>query len=288
MPLLLRVDGVSSLHPLASSTLVGRHWSCGVRVDAPRLPAFWLELRWDGDVWRWRELAGGGVTRGAGAEAEGGWRPFGARGISWDSQLAIALAEPIAPAEGLLDLVDGAWLTGAALADWLESADGARWAPVEEGSPTRRLVDGDVFATRGRAWRYHAGTSVSETARETFHLGHREVTVELAAGRRRAVVRCGQREVTVHGECVRILTAYAIARRRGDGWLTRTEAHDAWCSLGGRADSCIERLGWERGKLRTQLAEQGVLGVRELFETQIVEGVFETRLALRPEQLLGE
>jgi hypothetical protein len=287
MALLVHCDGETTRWPLAGTTLVGRHWSCGVVIPAPRAPAFWLELRWGDDGWLWRELAGGGHTRGSGAEREGGWRPLLRRPVRWDGALAVTLDDLGPPREALHDLEGGAAIDGPALDELLETADGARWVPVEEGAPTRRLSDGDVCVLEGRAFRYLAGVGAAPTLRDLFHVGHPGVALELDLEARRAFFRCASRDVLVSGECVRVLAAYAAARLEGDGWLTREEAHDRWRALGGRATSGAARLGWERGKLRSQLAQQGVMGVRELFEARLVDGVHEARLAIAPRQIGG-
>ena len=73
-----------------------------------------------------------------------------------------------------------------------------------------------------------------------------------------------------HRECVRVLAAYALVRRDESytegGWLTAPESHQQWLKLGGNPNSGIERLGFERGKLRSQLRKAGVLDVKDLFE----------------------
>jgi hypothetical protein len=280
MTLTLHLDGTTRRVPLAATTLVGRHWSCGVHVPCARLPSFWLELRWTEEGWRWRELAGDGTTQSAGPVLGGGWRALTSR-VRWDANLWVALDQDAPPVPALVDLVGGEWLTGEPLDAWLEEAEGARWVPAGEGPPTHRLVDGEVVVLQGRTWRYLAGVPATATRTEAFHVQHRDVRIDIDLPRLEATVRCGRHAVLVHGECVRVLAVYVEARARGDGWLTRTEAWDAWVALGGNPASAPERLGWERGKLRTQLARQGVLGVQDLFETRSEERVWELRLAVK-------
>ena len=280
MTLTVHVDGVTREVPLASTTVIGRHWSCGVCIAAPRLPAFWLEVRWTGEGWRWRELSGEGATTSSGPVLDGGWRALGAR-VRWDAGLWVALAESLRPVPALVDLLDGVWRTGEDLDDWLEEAEGVRWIPAGEDAPTRRVQDGEVLVLGGRAWRYLAGDPMAPTQAQAFHVRHRDVRIDVDLGLLRATVRCGRHSAEVVGECVRVLAVYVNALTRGDGWLTRTEGWEAWIALGGNPASSPDRLGWERGKLRSQLARQGVLGVHELFETRTVERVWELRLAVR-------
>lgn len=280
MKLIVHLDGVTREVPLAATTLVGRHWSCGVTLAAPRLPAFWLEVRWTEAGWRWRELSGEGATTSSGPVLEGGWRALGAR-VRWDPDLWIALPESTPPVPALVDLVDGSWKTGEDLDAWLEEAEGAHWLHEGEHAPTRRLQDGEVVSLGGRPWRFLAGAPFTPTHTEAFHVLHRDVRLEVDLAAQEASVRCGRQVVVVRGECVRVLAVYQAAQCRGDGWLTRTEAWEQWVALGGNPASTPDRLGWERGKLRTQLARQGLLGVHELFESRTVERVWELRLAVR-------
>ncbi len=279
MILQVRIGPELLAFPLSGTSLIGRHWSCGVRVPSPEVPAFWVEVRWTAQGWRWRELAGGGATRG-GASAEPGWRAFGVHPVRWGESVALSLANDAPPAEAVIALEDGAVIHGAAIDALLELSEDARWLRVEEGAPWRRVADGDVFCLDGRAYRYIAGVPVAPTAREAVQLLHRSVTLDISVATLAATFVSGAREIVVTGECVRTLAVYALARSAGEGWRTRDEAYAAWRELGGAAGSDAVRLGWERGKLRSQLARQGALGVRELFETRVVEGVHETRLAL--------
>lgn len=280
MHLTVHVDGVERSVPLASTTLVGRHWSCGVVVPAIRVPSFWLELRWHDDGWRWRELAGSGVTQGSGGLLPGGWRPFGARPVRFDGDLWLALASFSAPEAGLVDVATGAWLAASTLPDGITCADGAWWTSPGEESAAERLHDGDVTVIGGRAVRFLAGVAFPMTHALGFHIAHRDVRLDVDLDAQTATLTCGGVVADVRGACVRVLAAYLRARRTGRGWLTRTEAFEAWVELGGKADSEPDRLGWERGKIKAQLAAQGVLGVRTLFETRVVEGVWETRLTV--------
>lgn len=60
----------------------------------------------------------------------------------------------------------------------------------------------------------------------------------------------------------------------GDSWIELTD--DA------PPDSIVERLSWERGKLRSALVRTNASGIDELFERRTWAGVPEFRLALRP------
>jgi hypothetical protein len=80
----------------------------------------------------------------------------------------------------------------------------------------------------------------------------------------------------VRGEGVRVLEVYRAARAAdipAGGWLAAAGALDAYVALGGPADAPIERLSWERCRLRSVLARAGAVGVAGLFE--VAPGSFE-------------
>jgi hypothetical protein len=50
------------------------------------------------------------------------------------------------------------------------------------------------------------------------------------------------------------------------GWLRAEDAHAAWVALGGNPAAPLERISWERCRLRSVLARDGAVGVGSLFE----------------------
>ena len=50
------------------------------------------------------------------------------------------------------------------------------------------------------------------------------------------------------------------------GRLAAAKALDAYQALGGPADAPLERLSWERCRLRSALARAGTVGVGSLFD----------------------
>ena len=103
-----------------------------------------------------------------------------------------------------------------------------------------------------------------------LHLGLDDCSLRINVGELWASFESDQVMVRVTGECVRVLAAYAVVRRdesyTDGGWLTAPESHQRWLDLGGNPASGIERLGFERGKLRSQLRKAGVMDVKDLFE----------------------
>jgi hypothetical protein len=275
MLLLLHADGRTRSVPLVSSTLIGRGPACHARVRDPSVPLYWLEIRWLGDGWGWRALGADLHTRGQGAPDAAGWRRLrtGAgrsHRVTLGEHVWIELVHDGPPESFVMDVTTGERVTGELLERIVEMWPERMLPVAADGDPTRALEDGEIFVADGRAYRAWLPTVVDATrgtrmdVRDTVH-------VDIDVEQRRATFSQGGSEVVVRGECVRVLAVYAAARdadpARG-GWLTPTEAWEAWVAMGAEASAPLERLGWERTRLRGALARARVGGLEALFETQ--------------------
>jgi hypothetical protein len=274
-------------HPLGTTTLVGRHRSCAVVIDAPGVPAFWLEIRWTEAGWAWRELGPAELARGAGAPLGDGWRALrpGAR-VRLDDDTWIELLEDLPPAVVLVDVATGEERSGEALDALVEVSDGRVLPLHADGEPSAELRDGEMFHDGRRTWRVLRPDRVPSTLRDGLLVGHPDASLDLDVAARSATFTVGTLSCTVRGGPVLSMAPYALARRDGPrddgGWLTLPDAHAWWLALGGAAASPPERLNWERAKLRTMLAREGARGVDGLFEVRRRVGETAIRLSLEP------
>lgn len=286
----IHLDGHERRVPAASSSLVGRHWSCIAVLGARRVPLYWLELRWLGSTWGWRALATNDRTRGSGALLTDGWRTLapGAR-VRWDDDAWIQLEGEGPPALTLHDEATGEVLVGEALDALLEVREGKVLPLDADGAADADLPDGAVVSDGRRSWRLLRPETVASTDTLGFAVTHPELHLDLDLAALELTLTVPSRSVTVRGAAVRAVAPYALARRDGPrddgGWLTLREAWIWWCDLGGRLTSAPDRLGWERGKVRTALAREGVRELDHLFETRrTVEGAV-TRIGVAPERI---
>jgi hypothetical protein len=260
--------------PLAASTLIGRHWTCPVRILDGSCPLYWLEVRWLEGAWGWRTLGADDRTHGGGAALPAGWRSLavatlraGRVRLSESTWIELVTADP--PRAHLVRLPDGELLDDDEAAAWAElRADIALPLDVE-GDGGQAYPDGHVIIRDGKAVRVHASGGVATTVATPIDLSRPGVfaDVDLAARTATFANRAGQ--VTARGECARVLEVYLQARRidiPAGGWLSATEAHAAYQALGGSPDATLERLSWERCRLRSILSRAGVAGVGALFE----------------------
>lgn len=262
---------------LAASTLVGRAWCCSPRAHDAACPMYWLELRWTSPSgWAWRALTAPERTRGAGGSLGAEWRRLEARGSSGrvhlDASMWVELVDAAPPESFAVDLETGAVLAGEPLATLLEVRPDGVFPFDAEGAAAQALPDGAVVSAGGRLLRIHPAAPIVATARTRLDLAAARVHVEVDLDAREARLTAfgpgADAGIIVRGECVRVLAAFLAARASGlrGGWLTAADAWAGWVALGGAADSPIERLAFERAKLRTQLARAGAGSVDALFE----------------------
>lgn len=289
--ILLHADGRLRVVPLASVSLFGRHWSCHARVGDPVVPMFWLEVRWRGDAgWNWRDVAETDGTVGPGEVLDGAWRGMTVRAgrgtrVRGPGDTWIELTDASPPGLVLADLHSGELLDGADAEERVEVRHDGVADPRRDHEASLLLRDGEVIVVDGRAWRVHVPFVPVDTSRRWVDVSDAGCALDLHRETLTATFTTARGSVTARGECVRVLLVYAVARSNepiDDGWLASTEAHAAWVALGGNPDSVVERLSWERGKLRSALTRAGAMGLDGLFERRTWAGVPEFRLGLPP------
>ena len=260
--------------PLAPSTLIGRHWACPVRLADPSSPLYWLEVRWLEGGWGWRALGGEERTHGGGTSLPAGWRALTvaarrAGRVRLSESTWIELVEADAPRAHLVRLSDGAVLDEDAAVRWAEVRLDAVLPLDAEGDVSRAFPDGHVLVQNGDAVRVHAPGVHARTLDATVDLSRSGVYLDVDLSARAATFSGPVGRITVRGECVRVLEVYRAARVAdipAGGWLAAAEALDAYVALGGPPDAPIERLSWERCRLRAMLTRAGGVGVGALFD----------------------
>ena len=275
-------------HPLASSTLVGRHWSADIRIPHPSVPLRWLEIRWATQGWKWRPLSGEERTRGSGASQPDGWRLWGGAGkrILLDGSpidITLELDSPEPPELFLRNEQRGTLVNGADLDTLLRTGEDGRVYAHHE--PERPLKDGELIVFGGEAHRVYIPTRIQPTTPVRLHLAQPDVWLGIARDRSEALFSSGGTQVTVRGACIPVLATYAHAVVEGAPWLLTEDAHANWVAKGGTAGSPIDRLAWERSKLRQKLAAKGAAGVDALFTSRRKMEATETRLNLEAHQI---
>ena len=281
-------------HPveLSSSTLIGRGHNCDIRIQSERVPNFWIELRWLKEAWAWRVLTAEDATRGAGKVGRHGWRVLPKNNPSsrivlgahaWVSLVESAPPQPLARC-----LRTGSVCTGEALRKLL-----ARHRDEVGGQQRASTGDGAILVEADHVWRISIPRikAVTPTHVRVPRLSTDLIWLAIKPESLEATFTVGDKEVMVQGEPVRTLLIYAReSLRGGTGWLDNETAWRRWVLSGGNATSSSDRLGWDRGKLRTALRANGIEEVGSLFERRRQHGVPLLRLGLDPSlvEIVGE
>ena len=285
--------GRVSEHELVESTLIGRHPCCHIRLQDGRISMVWVEVRHTELGWAWREFGDTGTTRGTGAVLEGGWRLLvrGARTgrVTCCDGVHVELVDDRPPAPMARSLTTGETLSGPEFEALFEIHDGVArpvgW-DVEPALAGVSASDHAVVVLDGAAYQVFLPTPGAQTARGELDVSHADTRLEIDLQALTANLTLGAAELQLTGEPVRALAAYAMSRHgehfEDGGWLTREEAHQRWVELGGKEDTPLERIAWERGKLRTALARKGARHVAALFEVRRTGRQAEVRCRFAP------
>ncbi|MCB9761744.1 MAG: hypothetical protein H6739_18015 [Alphaproteobacteria bacterium] len=275
-------DDIAMEVPLASSTLLGRHPSCTYAIPDPRIPLYWVELRWAAEleVWIWRALAGDDAlrTRGFGSvPGRPGWYKLLESRTIPHAAASIRMLDTAPPAPFAQDLVEGEVLEDERFQACFEVVGAVARTPAGE-----TCIDGELVVVEGRVLRVHLPAPVVRTERPRLRLDAADCELWVDGDPQEGFTATfiqGAEELPVQGESARLLFVYA---REFGGGLTTREALLSWRTpeVGGNPRSGADRLRTERQKLRQRLAAQGAGGVDALFTEEMTRNGNERRHGL--------
>ncbi|MEC7987614.1 MAG: hypothetical protein VX278_20775 [Myxococcota bacterium] len=248
---------------LSSSNLIGRHWRCELSISNERLPLYWIEIRWLESHWAWRVLWGSDFTRGTGAVLQRGWRKWSSGRIYFHDILHLELSDPSPPTLLFEELRTKKRFT-------LMDLEG-RVLYTQHGVQTlyseQVYQDGEILTVGENIYRVHLPVRWSPSKRAELDLGDAELALDIDVETLEAVFTVKNVECKLMGEPVRMLYVYARHRKEDpDGWLSSENAFRLWVEFGGTTTSPIERLNWERAKVRNMLAMNSAINTEQIFE----------------------
>lgn len=289
----LVMDGISIRRPLAAVTMLGRHASCTWPLADPRMPLFWVELRWWSAGWCWRQL--GGEVRGVPRHAAcipPDWFLLHAGDHLTGAGVRLTLVDDTAPAPFAVDVAGGACIQEPELDKLVLMESDGPWPLGWERAPESRgpLEDGSIFTANGCAYRYHAGSPPPRTRGGLLDLGRRTCRLDLDLDERGPSLRAwdGPAEVVLRGAFLWALLPYMEARVEDvpfGGWLELEHAYSRWREVVEGAASAPDRIGQDRSRSARALEQAGVAGARDLFERRRVRRAWEVRIAPEAERL---
>jgi len=202
--------------------------------------------------------------------------------ISCSGDVSITLVDATKPRVFLQNLNSGEEIIGEE--NVLKRLQSRSLISSEQHSLTPELSTGETLVMDGDSWRLFIPGLAEVAQLPRLNLSEKNVKLDINAANLSAVFSSPDAEIEVKGEFVRTLLTYAHARKQDSngGWLDFGSAYAIWLSLGGNAGSSKERLGWERGKIRTRLNSQGAMGTTDLFSLKRKGNAAQVRLALDP------
>lgn len=277
--------------PIACSTRIGRHWSNDICLNDPKIPMYWVEIRWIGTAWRWKIFSAEERTRGMGAVINSVWREWskGASirldGFETEGALRISSLSDAPPMMLIEDQTTKKRYYGEDMLRYVEVWQTNRVIPIDDVTREKPLQDGDIFCVRNKIFRFLHTEQDFITKPLKMKVVDPNTMVEINIEEKVAYFSNQNHQAVVRGASVLTLATYARAVKQRNPWLETTMAFDMWRELRGKDSSTPERLGWDRGKVRNQLSKQSCFGLKELFLTRQNNGFYETMLNLQSEQI---
>ena len=279
---------------LSRACCLGRHPNCCVVLDHPDIPVFWIEVRFKGGEWWWRDLRpDDGRSRSRGEILQDGWHRFrGENGeiasIECGEDVWLRLSDPGPPTLFARDLASGALLCGSELEPFIEVwPDQARRIGWESGDGGF-VADYSVHPFPTRCLQFHIPVSSLPRGGSGVTLDSSDCTLQVFSYALRAVFSQGDAECAITGSCVRVLWVYVLARvseEYPEGWLSEEDAVQLWHQTLRQTHGARPQMDFERGRLRERLGASGAGELADLFETQKVSDVYQIRLRMPPERI---
>jgi len=274
---------------LTSTTLIGRHWTCHIRLQDARVPLYWVEVRWLQDAWGWRALSAEDRTQGTGRVRDGRWKVLSGAGSSvhLGSTVHIRFTDLEPPNLVLEEPISGRRLENSNALELVEWGDSGVRPLGDEDSPF--VGNGASLSLDGSVWRVWLPTDWKTYREPRLNLALDAVHLEVGLSPLRAILTQGMESIEVTGSKARLLFVYALARINDipdeEGWLSTQDALERWKAVGGPPEAQALRVAWERGKIRTALTRKEAIHAGELFERERRGTAWFVRLALPPDAI---
>ena len=243
---------------LKNHNVLGRHSSSDVFLGKQTvIPLFWLELRWLCGQWCWRVLNQVDQTMGSGKMIQNDWRVFKST-VRLERLISLEIIDDSAPEILIEDVINKCKFR---LCDFpiLQEVNGQVFY---EG---KRLIHEEHFYFHQRLYQLWLADENIATENQIFDLCAPHCHLDIDLEHLEATFTLDKQSLKIVGECARILWVYASAKKDGNGWLSTEEAFIDWVAVGGNEQSDLERLSWERSRLRRLLSEQKAENAVKLF-----------------------
>ena len=155
------------------------------------------------------------------------------------------------------------------------------------GRPDELFVgDGGQIELDGQPWRVWLPRLWRTQHSVQLDLRARELTLDFAGSPPTAMFTQGSKSIELRGMGALLLKAYAQRRQEEalpeGGWMSTAETLAAWNSLAPTSCDNLDRVAWERGKIRSLLVKEGAVHPKSLFERRRDGSSWMVRLSLGP------
>ena len=259
--LVVKYEGKLSRLLLSSSNIIGRHWRCDLSISKKDVPLYWLEVRWFGDFWAWRAFSCEN-TRGTGAVLQNGWRKWNSGKVSLGANLSIELMDesgPILCFEHLLKKNRKTLLDMDGRVNFIRGV-----VYLEEEA--EQYHDGSLICIEKEWYRVHIPKNWMMSVNIEVDISSDRISIDIDKSALKATLTQGKSDCVIYGEPVRLLYIYAKLKKKSpERWFSSEDIFSLWQQYGGLRSSPLERLNWERSKIKNLLVAKGVKNVDRLF-----------------------
>lgn len=248
---------------LSSSNLIGRHWRCDTAISNKSVPLYWVEVRWFDTHWGWRSLTAAEQTRGAGARMENGWRKWGKGKISLGDTITLELTDSSPPKICFEHLETKERTTVLDMNGRVFVRGNTVFCSSDDEIP---YVDGSIIDIEGVFYRVHIPKPWASSQSTELDIDHERLQLDIDLESLKATFTQGRVDCNIYGEPVRLLYVFAqLKKQYSCQYFSSEEIFTYWCTHGGTESSPLERMNWERAKIKNLLSAKQVANVGLLF-----------------------
>ena len=246
---------------LSSSNIIGRHWRCDLSIPLKGVPLYWIEIRWFGEFWAWRAFSSE-KTRGTGAVLQNGWRKWNNGKISLGNTASIELMEESAPVLCFEHLSTKKRRTLIDMDGRVNFSRGVVYKVEEE----EEYHDGSLICLEKEWYRVHIPKNWMMSSDVEIDICSSSLSIDIDKTALKATLTQGKADCIINGEPIRLLYVYAKLKKEApEEWFSSADIFSQWLQYGGLESSPLERLNWERSKIKNLLVAKGVKNVDQLF-----------------------
>ena len=265
---------------LKQSNIFGRHQHSDFRfAPNPKLPLYWLEVRWIKDYWYWRVLNKEDITIGTGKHLHAQWKSF-SKIIRLHNEISLELISDDKPHTLIENIETKEKWSIEEFKVSIEKKHGVyQWNQ-------KQLKNASLFHHEEEYYRFwDACAQHSLTQEGLINILSSKCYLDINLSENTAIFTEGNQTLSISGEAVKILYIYASTIQDQNPWVSTQEAYETWLSHGGNPQSTMDRISWERNKLCKKLEKENVRNSRKLFVRKKEGKEWAHKLRLHPQNV---